>query len=201
MKTEVFVEFFLARLDYMLNYWKEIGVNDILRLPKWFNLQALYDRKGGVFPLNDLRKMIAEVSEKASADELEGFFRGLIAAIRLLDLSIDFDEKDQVVQKRKESRGEAGQAAEKGEGGFPKSERMQTMAEAWQAYSPGPSGETLRQTLARSLNTFEGKEWNNEMTKALKAAGTRKIQVGYSDQGNFRNSAALRGLLKSKSGL
>jgi hypothetical protein len=201
MKTEVFVEFFLTRLSEFLEQWKDIGVNGILRLPKWFNLQALYEKRGGVFPLNDLRTMISEVSEKASAEELEDFFHGLVAAIKFLDLSIDLDDKVSSVPKRREPKAAADQGAGKKDEGFPKSLKMHIMAEAFRNYLPGSEGETLRQALARSLMLFERKVWMEKMTEALKKAGEKKVKVSPADHGNFMVSAALRGLLKSRSRL
>lgn len=84
---------------------------------------------------------------------------------------------------------------------FPNSEKMQIMAEAWREYSPGPGEETLRQCLARSLNTLGRKEWMEEMGKALKKTGAKKEKVGNSDYSNFKVSSALKGLIKSRSGL
>ncbi|MFH1366785.1 MAG: hypothetical protein ABIH38_02205 [Patescibacteria group bacterium] len=82
--------------------------------------------------------------------------------------------------------------------GFPKSKRMQTFAEAYRAYLPSLEGESLREALARSLNLYNQKEWEEKMAAALKKAGEKKIQVKLYDYGNFVNSAALRGMIKPR---
>jgi len=102
-------------------------------------------------------------------------------------LSDSSREKDDIEEKLKKE--------------FPRSFKKRKMALAWTIYDPGSSDESFREALARSLNNLSLADWVDQMEKALKKAGIKGVEVKASDYSNFKNSAILRGLIGSESGL
>lgn len=188
MNTDVLVEFFLIQLKRFLQSMGDVSVNNIFLLPKGFDLEALLRKKGETFSLQELRTMISVLAEEANAKQLEDFMQGLAAAIKFLELKIDFEEEAAPSQGAGRQAPPAGGEGDEG-GGSPRTdsgpaltEKMAKVAAVYQKAHPGPTDETPKEALTRSMNETGGPTpWAEE----LKRLDVRPFKIWSTDWNIF----------------
>lgn len=208
MELNLFFKVLYRRVRLLLENPDQIKEEWFEFLPTEFDLMALLTGyEENPIKLVDLQKMIEDVVD-TDYTSITKVFHAVAAALKIYEIKVEWEESEEASEEESEDdkgkgKGEDGSPDGKDpdDEGFPNSEKMQAMAEAWREYDTGSQGMTLKEALAYSLNTLGRKEWMEEMSKALKKAGVRKVKVTPSDYSNFKISSALKGLIKSKSGM